>query len=168
MRRITGLVLCLWPVTAMAGELIGQVVPPYPATLQDIGGSCMTLTPGYAHICDYSVGVLADAVEDAADLPVIRWLVVGRMVGRDGTQARWLITDAVAYPKSESGYHLQMGSCRLAGQQDDRVIAVVRDDDQGELLTDVRWARRVELPLGKFTELDPRAVDCLNEAYLGL
>ena len=172
MCRIMGLALCLWPMSAWAGDLVGQIVPPYPAGLHDIGGSCMTLTPGYAHVCDYSVGVLADAANDddidQTLTPVIRWLVVGRMVGRDGAQARWLITDAVAYPKAEAGFHLQMGSCRLAGREDDRVIAVVRDDDAGELLTDVHWARRVELPVGKFTELDPRAVDCLNEAYLGL
>jgi hypothetical protein len=168
MRLLTGLALCLWPVSAWAGDLVGQVVPPYPAGLHDIGGSCMTLTPGYAHVCDYSVGVLADAANDPEAEPVIRWLVAGRLVGRDGSQARWLITDAVAYPKSDPDYHLQMGSCRLGGRDDAQVIAVVRDDSQGELLTEVRWARRVELPAGTFTELDPHAVDCLNEAYLGL
>lgn len=45
MRTGTGLALCLWPVTALAGDLIGQIVPPYPSSLRDIGGSCMTLTP---------------------------------------------------------------------------------------------------------------------------
>ncbi|HVK50709.1 MAG TPA: hypothetical protein VM469_03095 [Pseudoxanthomonas sp.] len=168
MHRITGLALCVWPMSVWAGDLVGQIVPPYPQGLHDIGGSCMTLTPGYAHICDYSVGVLADAANDDELAPVIRWLVAGRMVGRDGSQARWLITDAVAYPKTESGYHLQMGSCRLAGREDGQVIAVVRDDSEGELLKDVHWARRVALPAGKFVELDPRSVDCLNEAYLGL
>lgn len=186
MRTGTGLALCLWPVTvalwpagALAGDLIGRIVPPYPAQLRDIGGSCMTLTAGYEHICDYSVGVLADSAPIAGSAPAtaanddasdttIRYVVAGRMAGRDGKQARWLITDAVPYPTAQAGYHLQVSSCRVAGRDDPQVIAVVRGDLEGELLTDVLWARRVDLPAGTFTTLDPKSVDCINEAYLGL
>ncbi len=160
-----GLTLCLLPASAFASDLIGLTVPPYPDGLHDIGGSCVSDRPGYEHICDYSIGVLADGPDEAA---VARYVIAGRMAGRDGQQARWLITDAVPYPKSGAGFHLQTGTCRLDGRDDDRVIAVVRDSLADELLRDVVWARRLELPDGKFTPLEPARVDCLNEAYLGL
>lgn len=162
----TGLSACLLPVSALAGDLIGRTVPPYPDGLRDIGGSCLSDIAGYEHICDYSIGVLAD--DDDEDAPPIRYVVAGRMAGRDGQMARWTITDAVAYPKAGDGYHLQTGNCRVHGKDDGRVVAVVRDDQDGEFLRDVIWARRLELPAGRFTVLDPVAVDCINEAYLGL
>lgn len=160
-----GLAFCLLPASALASDLIGLTVPPYPHALRDIGGSCVSDRSGYEHICDYSMGVLADGPEEA---PVSRYVIAARMAGREGQQARWLITDAVPYPRSEPGYHLQTGTCRLDGREDDRVIAVVRDSLEGELLKDVLWAQRLELPDGKFTPLDSTKVDCLNEAYLGL
>ncbi len=163
--RMAGLLLCTLPAGALAGDLIGRTVPPYPDGLHDVGGSCLTDTPGYEHICDYSIGVLADGAEEGAAL---RWIVLGRMAGREGQQARWLITDAVAHPDTGAGYHLQTGTCRLDGKEDDRVLAVVRDDPQGELLTDVVWARRVQLPQARFLPIEPARVDCLNEAALGL
>lgn len=169
MRVFTGLVVWLGSVNlAMAGDLVGRIVPPYPEALHDIGGSCMTLTAGYEHVCDYSVGVLAAGSGDAEARPDIRYLVAGRMAGREGSQARWLITDAVLYPKASDTYHLQIGSCRLNGHEDARVIAIVRGESEGELLTDVLWARRLDLPAGKFEAVDPKTVDCINEAYLGL
>lgn len=153
--------------TAPAG-LVGQVVPPYPDGLQDIGGSCVSDSIDPAHVCDHAITVLADADGDPEREPVPRYVIAGRMAGRDGPRARWEITDAVPYPSNQPGYYLQFGSCRLNRQGDHRVAAMVRQHGMQPWLTDIAWAGRIELSSGRFTVLDAKAVDCLNEAYDGL
>lgn len=152
-----------------AADLIGRMMPPYPEGLDGLGGSCVSASAGHAHVCDYSVGVLASAAEDASGQPVPRYVVAGRMAGRDGDRARWEITDAVPYPAGRQDYYLQFGTCRVNGRDDARVAALVRQHDTAEQwLKDVAWAGRLRLPDARFDVLDARAVDCINEAYYGL
>lgn len=181
---------CLWLLLVMPGagsasELIGRVVPPYPQGLQDIGGSCLSDSSDYERICDYSIGLLAevaanpngdpdgDSNGDPVDEPgsdaeaVPRYIVAGRLAGRDGQQALWEITDALPFPKAGKQFHLQIGSCRANGNDDGKVVAIVRQDLKNELLTDVAWARRLDLASGKFMPVSGK-VDCINEAYYGL
>lgn len=149
-------------------ELVGQVVPPYPEGLEDVGGSCVSDSSDPLRVCDYAITVLASALADAHLEPEPRYLIAGRMAGRDGARARWRITDAVPYPRVDPGYYLQFGTCRFNGQDDGRVAAIVRQHGMQEWLKDVAWAGRLELPSGQFTVLDVKAVDCINEAYYGL
>lgn len=163
--RVALLVLAMLPLGAGAVELIGKTVPPYPSGLRDVGGSCLSDSADPAHVCDFSIGLLADADPDPGAEPVLRYVVAGRMAGREGAQALWKITDAQAYPKVEKGYYWQAGSCRVDQADDAKVIAVVRQGAEQEYLTDVAWARRLDLNSGKFSVLDPARVDCVNEGY---
>lgn len=163
--RVAPLVLAMLPLGAGAVELIGKTVPPYPPGLRDVGGSCLSDSADPAHVCDFSIGLLADADPDPSAEPVLRYVVAGRMAGREGSLALWKITDAQAYPKVEKGYYWQAGSCRVDKADDAKVIAVVRQGAEQEYLTDVAWARRLDLNSGKFSVLDPARVDCVNEGY---
>ncbi|MEL1263565.1 hypothetical protein [Pseudoxanthomonas putridarboris] len=149
-------------------ELVGRVVPPYPDGLQDVGGSCVSDSSDPLRVCEYAITLLASAPVDAPGEPEPRYLIAGRMAGREGAHARWQVTDAVPYPDAVPGYYLQFGTCRLDGQDDSRVAAIVRQHGMQEWLKDIAWAGRIELPAGRFTVLDAKAVDCINEAYYGL
>lgn len=164
---------CLWwllaavPATGWASGLVGRTVPPYPDGLQDIGGSCLSDSSDYDRVCDYSIGLLAEAADDADAEPAPRYIVAARLAGRDGQQALWEITDAQPYPKVGEQFHLQTGSCRVDGHDDGMLAAVVRQDPAHEFLTEVAWARRLDLASGKFVPAAGK-VDCINEAYFGL
>jgi hypothetical protein len=159
------LVLATLPMAAGAVELIGKTVPPYPEGLQDVGGSCLSDSDDPEHVCDFSIGLLADAGTDSNDEPVFRYVVAGRMAGREGPLALWKITDVQAYPKVGKGFFWQAGSCRVDKVDDAKVIAVVRQGAEQEYLTDVAWARRLDLKSGKFSVIAPARVDCINEGY---
>ena len=163
--RIALLMLAMLPVAASAVELVGKTVPPYPDGLRDVGGSCLSDSTDPAHVCDFSIGVLADADADPNLEAVLRYVVAGRMAGREGPLALWKITDAQAYPKAGKGYFWQAGTCRVDKVDDAKVIAVVRQGAEQEYLGDVAWARRLDLKNGKFSVLDPARVDCINEGY---
>lgn len=155
------------PSLACAGapELIGQTMPPYPDGLRDVGGTCLSDGSPGAAICDYSIGMLGRENEDPSLEPSISYVVAGRLAGRDGPLAVWKITDAKPYPKAARGYYWQAGGCRVDRQQDANIVAVVRAGLDGEYLTDVIWAQRLDLGTGRFTALEPSHVDCINEGY---
>lgn len=159
------LVLATLPMAADAVELIGKTVPPYPEGLQDVGGSCLSDSADPDHVCDFSIGLLADAGTDSNAEPVLRYVVAGRMAGREGPLALWKITDMQPYPKVGKGFFWQAGSCRVDKVDDAKLIAVVRQGAEQEYLTDVAWARRLDLKSGKFSVVDPVRVDCVNEGY---
>jgi hypothetical protein len=163
--RIALLVLAMLPMVADAVELIGKTVPPYPEGLQDVGGSCLSDSDDPEHVCDFSIGLLADASTDSSAEPMLRYVVAGRMAGREGPLALWKITDVQTYPKTGKGFFWQAGSCRVDKVDDAKVIAVVRQGAEQEYLTDVAWARRLDLKSGKFSVIDPARVDCINEGY---
>lgn len=163
--RIASLMLATLPMAVGAVELIGKTMPPYPPGLQDVGGSCLSDSTDPAHVCDFSIGLLADANADPGAEPVMRYVVAGRMAGREGPLALWKITDAQTYPKVGKGYYWQAGSCRVDKVADANVIAVVQQSSEEEYLTDVAWARRLDLKSGKFSVIDPARVDCVNEGY---
>ncbi len=159
------LLLSLSPAVAGAVELIGKTMPPYPEGLQEIGGTCLSDSAGPEHVCDFSIGLLADASADPQAEPVLRYVVAGRMAGREGPKALWKITDAQAYPRTAKGFFWQAGSCRVDKVDDAKVVAVVRQGAEQEYLTEVAWARRLDLKTGKFSVIDPARVDCINEGY---
>jgi hypothetical protein len=163
--RIALLALAMLPMAAGTVELIGKTMPPYPPGLRDVGGSCLSESADPAHVCDYSIGLLGDADANPEAEPSPRYVVAGRMAGREGPLALWKITDAQAYPKVGKGYYWQAGSCRVDQADDAKVIAVVQQSSDQEYLTDIAWARRLDLTTGKFSAIDPKRVDCINEGY---
>ena len=154
---------------AGAVELVGKTMPPYPEGLREVGGACLSDSTVTGHVCDYSIGLLADASADPHAEPdaepLIRYVTAGRLAGRDGPLALWKITDAQAYPKVAKGFFWQAGTCRVDKVGDAKVIAVVRQGLEQEYLADVAWARRLDLKSGKFAVVDPARVDCINEGY---
>lgn len=166
MRAWPALLLSLaLPQIAGAVELVGKIMPPYPEGLREVGGACLSDSTDAAHVCDYSIGLLADASEDADAEPLMRYVTAGRLVGREGPMALWKITDAQAYPGAAKGFFWQAGTCRVDRIDDPKVIAVVRQGPVQEYLTDIAWARRLDLKSGKFETVDPARVDCINEGY---
>ena len=166
MRAWPALLLSLaLPQTAGTVELVGKTMPPYPEGLREVGGACLSGSTGTGHVCDYSIGLLADASEDPDAEPLMRYVTAGRLVGRDGPLALWKVTDAQAYPKVAKGFFWQAGTCRVDRIDDPRVIAVLRQGLEQEYLSDVAWARRLDLKSGKFAVIDPARVDCINEGY---
>lgn len=161
----TPLWLAMLPAAASAVELIGKTMPPYPQGLRELGGSCLSESTDPAHVCDFSIGLLGDAEADPEAEPLPKYVVAGRMAGREGPLALWKITDAQPYPKVAKGYYWQAGSCRVDKVDDGKVIAVVQQSSEQEYLADVAWARRLDLDSGKFAILDPARVDCINEGY---
>ncbi|MET0892352.1 MAG: hypothetical protein ABWY01_02150 [Pseudoxanthomonas sp.] len=161
--------LALLPAAAGAVELVGKTVPPYPAGLRDVGGACLSDSADPAHVCDFSISLLADAAAEAdADPrlePVLRYVIAARLAGRDGLLAQWHVTDVQPYPTTGKGYFWQAGSCRVDRVVDAKVIAVVRQGADAPYLADVSWARRLDLKTGKFSVLDPTRVDCINEGF---
>ena len=163
--RLAALLLALAPCAAAAVDLVGKTMPPYPDGLQDTGGICLSDSTDAAHVCDFSIGFLGEPGDDPGLAPVVRHVVAGRMKGRDGAKAIWSITDAVPYPEVPSGYFWQAGSCRVGKADDGKVVAIVRQSGHGEYLSDVAWARRLDLETGRFEVVDPARVDCVNEGY---
>jgi len=162
---IASALLAMLPMAAGAVELIGKTMPPYPSGLRDVGGSCLSESADPAHVCDFSIGLLGAADADPGIETPPLYVVAGRMAGRDGPLALWKITDAQAYPKVGKGYYWQAGSCRVDKVDDGKVIAVVQQSSDQEYLTDIAWARRLDLATGKFSVVEPKRVDCINEGY---
>ncbi len=142
---------------------------PYPAGLDELGGSCVSDSVEPARVCDYSVAAPASpaAVDGGEPDPAFRDC---RPTGRPRRRpAQWRITDALPYHTGRPGYYLQFGTCRVNGRDDARVAAIVRQHDTStEWLKDIAWAGRLRLPDARFDVLDARTVDCINEAYYGL
>lgn len=153
------------PLAAGVVELLGKTMPPYPDGLREVGGACLSDSTDSGHVCDYSIGLLADVDADPDAEPVMRYVIAGRLVGRDGGSALWKVTDAQAYPKAAKGFFWQAGTCRVDKVEDPNLIAVVQQGQEQEYLTEVIWARRLELKNGQFAVIDPARVDCINEGY---
>lgn len=161
------LLLLVMPMGIAAAELplIGKTMPPYPEGLREVGGICLADSSNPGAVCDYSIGLLADTSRDHDAAAVMRYVVAGRMQGRDGTTALWKITDALPYPVVAQDYFWQAGSCRVDRVEDSKVIAVLRHDLEQEYSGDVAWARKLDLKSGKFVIVDPARVDCINESF---
>jgi hypothetical protein len=163
--------LLAMPGAALASDLIGRTVPPYPAGLQDIAGSCLSDSTEPARVCDYAISLLADADDSAANdadggmRP--RYIIASRLSGRDGQHAQWTITDALPYPLLVPGFQLQVGNCRAMGKADRGLAALASGDERGQWLDRIAWARRLDFASGTFQPVSGK-VDCLNEAYPGL
>lgn len=161
------LLLLVMPMGVGAAELplIGKTMPPHPEGLREVGGICLADSSNPGAVCDYSIGLLADTSRDHDATAVMRYVVAGRMQGRDGTTALWKITDALPYPVVAQDYFWQAGSCRVDRVEDSKVIAVLRHDLEQEYSGDVAWARKLDLKSGKFVIVDPARVDCINESF---
>jgi len=111
--------------------------------------------------CAFAIGLL----DDEHDEPVT--LLSRTLIGYDeGGHPRWKTKDRLAIPRDNNNVHLEVGSCRFRGEPDQSVVALVPTYDQNspEWIRARNWAYKVELPAGKFAQLDAAQVDCTNTA----
>lgn len=144
--------------------LVGSEVPPWPDGLRELSGTCVSPSDDPAQVCSHGIAVVgrmpADA--DASAVPVL--VAATRSLGRDGGLPRWRVTDVLPHPQAGDGDYVQSATCRVGGVDDGGVVALVGDDAEAERLP-ARWARRLDFASGRFAEIDPATVDCLNEGH---
>ncbi|NOT87276.1 MAG: hypothetical protein HOP03_03740 [Lysobacter sp.] len=143
-------------------DLVGRNVPPYPAGLDELQGSCIPGGPLPAQVCDYSLTVVGRFATDPAREATSTQLLALRNLDPGARQARWNVTDTAAVPKPRKGYGLQIGTCRIDRVASPNVAAFVRHGNR-EYSRDVRWARRFDIASGKLMPIASKRVDCLNE-----
>jgi hypothetical protein len=149
---IVGLIALAVPLHAE--NLVGSTVPPYPAGLSEREGACIGDKPGLP--CEWGLSVLVNAAGQKIQI------VAGSDAKGQGMQARWLVTDAIPYPKLGKGMNFVMAMCRSGSAGDNSILAVVRDAKR-EFLPASGWAYRLDRTSGKFVKLDPKGIDCVNE-----
>jgi len=144
-----------------ARDWIGRVVPPYPEGYRSNTGGCVGGGRSAEQICARSIGTIDDS-EDRSQL-----LYAAELVGRAGNEARWKITDVVAYPKLQRGERVSISTCLFDGAGDPGVIAIVdtlvENAAARETFDAVRWAVRLDRGKGKFVEIKAAEVQCYNE-----
>jgi len=145
-----------------ASALIGQIVPPYPDGLTEIGGACVPGGEGYEHVCDFGIAMVGSGA-GGGQSAMARYAVASRKVASTGADPRWEVLDAVDAPALQPGYDLQMGGCKLDGKDAAGLFAAVRygEGDQG---TDIRWVRHFDTAAGKLVDVEIARVTCANPA----
>lgn len=145
-----------------ASALIGQIVPPYPDGLVEIGGGCVPGAEGYEHVCDFGIAMLGSGAADG-QAAMARYVVASRKAPPAGKDPRWEVLDAVDAPSLKPGDQLQLGGCKLDGKDAAGLIAAVRYG-AGEQSTDLQWVRRFDTAAGKLVEVEAARVSCANPA----
>lgn len=123
-------------------DWIGREVPPYPDGYRSNTGGCVGSGRSAEQICARSIGTIDDN-EDRSQL-----LYAAELIGRAGNEARWKITDVVAYPRLQRGERVSISTCLFDGAGDPGVIAVVdtlvENAAARETFDAVRWAVRLD------------------------
>ncbi len=151
--------LAAFPVSAVAGGLIGSTIPPLPPGLVQGQGACVGEGNGQAP-CNHSIGILENAKGESTVL------FGARLAGRNAAkEALWTITDTMAYPRLADGQALMITTCRVAGgEEDGTLFAAVRLTDD-EWFTDVAYTLHYDLATGKLQRRKGVGVECLNEGW---
>jgi hypothetical protein len=145
-----------------AAALIGKTVPPYPDGLEEVQGICVAGGTGLEHVCDFGLAAIGSPVPEAE--PSIRYLLASRNADPAAQLPLWQVTDAIDVPQIQTGYGLQLGSCRRDSNDQADVAAIVRHGD-AEYSSDVTWARRFDTATGKLIEIPAQTVDCINPGF---
>jgi hypothetical protein len=158
MRGVVLIAATLLSFPLQADELIGREVPPYPAGLENLIGSCLGDTEKGEDICAWSVGTLNHRDSGAAV-----GVFAGRSLGNaaDGT-ARWQVTGYLTLPPPKEGYDVQIGTCRRSGADDQTIVAIARLDPEAEYSDDVSWAAQLDRSSGALAEVETAGIDCVN------
>lgn len=134
---------------------VGLRHPPLPAGVEELGGYVIG---GFDF--EYAVGHFREGSRD------MLWLE--RLIRHDEAGNPYFETLAVLpLPAMGEGEQLALGTCSEGGVADGgdgHTVAVVAWTDE-PVLTDVRHAWRVDPERRRFTRLDARRVQCVNEGY---
>lgn len=145
-----------------ASALIGQIVPPYPDGLVEIGAGCVPGGQGYEHVCDFGIAMLGSGAGDGRSA-MARYVIASRKAPPAGKDPRWEVLDAVDAPALRPGDQLQLGGCKLDGQDAAGLIAAVRYGAQDQS-ADLQWVRRFDADAGKLVDVEAARVACANPA----
>lgn len=144
-----------------APQWIGKIVPPFPDGYKSNSGGCVGGGRSAEQVCARSIGTIDDSEDRSLNF------YAAELVGRIGNEARWKITDVVAYPKLRRGERVSMSTCVIDGINDPGVIAIVDTAVEGadarEMFDAVRWAVKLDRGKGRFVEVKPTEVSCYNE-----
>jgi hypothetical protein len=142
--------------TCRADGLVGKTVPPYPAGLQSLSGSCLGDPAQGEDVCALTIATLNDASG------AVVGIFAGAAAGHDADGgAFWKVLAELPVPGVASGYEVQIGTCRRDGADDPLVVAVARLDPNSEYSADISWAARFDRERATFAEIKTAGVDCL-------
>lgn len=139
-------------------SLINKVVPAYPAELEVYEASCISDALGVEHGCDISIKILK--VKNGNPISILAEKVIKNNL-QGTSQAQWLVTDQVQYPKIGADEFLVLSRCRLNGKFDSTILAVVVES-KTEWIEAKGWARKVDLSTGKFLVMNASGIQCEN------
>lgn len=149
-----------------AGGWRDSVVPPYPSGVRELGGSCIGEGSSGEAMCAVSITVVKDEQSGARTILAIRRLhhPDGNAVG--GDRPLGLVTDALepAALDDDATTDVAIGLCQRDGQDDRRIVAIIRPDPAIEWYTQLRGAWRLGGD-GRFSAIEAADVRCLNEGY---
>lgn len=143
-----------------AESLIGREVPPYPAGLDELGGTCFS-APGSgpdSRVCAYSISI------HGKDMAHVTHALVLRQVGRDGNHAVWRVLEAVERPAIEGAAFVHLG-CEPLDDGRAVVLALARTEAAGEWYEPVHQAWAFDFEAERLDEVDATGVRCPNEGY---
>jgi len=158
-----------------ANEWIGTRYPPLPRGVTYHGGDSMDR--GGSRMEDSSDENYSISIISAHDQQMV-WM--NRIVGRTTEgRAKKVVTDVLVPPEVPDDYTLEFGICGTLdsdpsrGQPepsevtvDPEMITVVRKG-KTKVLTEVRRAWRADQDTGRFREIQPHGIVCLNDALVG-
>ena len=134
-------------------DLVGSIVPPYPAGLSEREGACIGKGDAL-HVCEYSIGVLSDA----SGKP--QWILAKHFERYDERGVAYAgVTDVLAYPRTSKNRQLLLWTCLFKNEVDASVLAVVTKP-AAQAKSASGWAYRVDFATGKFVKLNPSDVAC--------
>jgi len=163
------------PPTEVGNEWIGTRYPPLPDGVTYRGGDRMDR--GGSRVGDspdenYSISIMS--VHDRLMVwmdRVVGWTSEGR--------AKKVVTDVLVPPELPEDHILEFGICSTLHSEQSRVqpepsdvkvdpeIVTVIRRGKAKVLTHARRAWRADRDTGRFQEIDPEGIVCLNDALVG-
>jgi len=161
--------------TKAGNEWIGTHYPPLPDGASYRGGDSMHAAGN--NKSNSSDGEYALSIIDVRGREMI-WL--NRVIGKASEgRAKKIVTGVLVPPEVPKGYVLEYGICGTerrghpAAQPepsdvrvDPEIVAVIRRE-KTKVLTSARWTWRADRDTGRFKEVDPKGIVCLNDAIIG-
>ena len=134
--------------------IVGAVYPPLPSGYVDKGGGLFIDEETSVHAINFLEG------------PSGTLVVLERKVKRaEQPEARWKVLSAMHYPETDSSQSLIVLDCKLDGELDPEVLAVVDHEADKQELTVVHRAWRADRSAGAFESMPVEGVSCINESY---
>lgn len=137
---------------------IGSIVPPYPESHVDRGGYLVgfdikSKDPAYA---------IAHTVKGRS-----QYFWLKKEIGRKNNNKNpiWKVMDVIVLDQPPKNYFYALGLCRLKEDIDDRIIALVKYEENKEWFTVVKKSWLVNVNKGKIETYNKKGLSCANEGW---